>query len=195
MLERASRQVNVLNRLLGDMLDISRLRSGRLQIHLREEPCDLFAIVKEVVQEQRKAIPNRTMLMELPVERPVLVIADPDRIAQVLINYLSNAIKYSAGDTPVTVSLEVEEEGCRVRVSVRDEGQGLTSEQQGRVWECFYQVEDITVLSGSGIGLGLGLYISRSIIERHHGQVGVQSTPGKGSLFWFALPVYQMKPI
>jgi signal transduction histidine kinase len=72
---------------------------------------------------------------------------------------------------------------------VRDYGQGLSEEDQRQVWECFYQSPDVKVLSGSGVGLGLGLYLNRTLIEHHHGQVGVESTPGKGSTFWFSLPL------
>ena len=78
-----------------------------------------------------------------------------------------------------------------MRVAVRDEGPGLSSEEQKRIWECFYQSEHVKVVSGSGVGLGLGLYISQTIIERHYGQTGVDSTPGTGSTFWFTLPLVQ----
>ena len=77
------------------------------------------------------------------------------------------------------------------RLTVQDEGPGLSSVEQKRIWECFYQSDSIKVVSGSGVGLGLGLYISQTIIERHHGQTGVDSTPGVGSTFWFTLPLVQ----
>jgi signal transduction histidine kinase len=75
------------------------------------------------------------------------------------------------------------------RVLVRDSGPGLAPDQRERVWERFHRAPDVLVQSGSGIGLGLGLYISRTIIERHDGQVGVESAPGEGSTFWFTLPL------
>ena len=74
-------------------------------------------------------------------------------------------------------------------MQVRDEGPGLTVQAQQRIWERFYRVPGIEVKSGSGVGLGLGLHISRIIIERHGGQVGVDSAPGHGSTFWFTLPL------
>ena len=191
MLQRAERQVNVLNRLVNDLIDISRIQAGKLQLHLRQEPANLVSIVTDAVHEQRKVTPARTIRLCLPVEEYLPVIADPDRIVQVLTNYVSNALKYSAADKPVEVWLELEGdgEGRFARVSVRDQGPGLVLEEQQRVWECFYQSQSIKVQSGSGVGLGLGLHISQTLIERHHGQVGVISAPGEGSTFWFTLPL------
>ncbi len=191
MLTRAERQVGVLNRLVGDMIDISRIQADKLQVHLRQEPTNLVSIVQEVVQEQRKAVPGRSILVEMPTAETIPILADPDRIGQVLTNYISNAFKYSETTKPVEVRLVCDEQVARV--SVRDEGPGLSSEEQQRVWECFYQAPDIKVLSGSGVGLGLGLYISQTIVQRHQGQVGVQSTPGKGSTFWFTLPIAHLE--
>jgi signal transduction histidine kinase len=191
MLVRAERQINVLNRLVGDMIDISRIKTGKLQVHLRQEPCDLRSIVQEVTQEQRKANAARIVRMTLPVGEKVSVVADPDRIGQVLTNYLTNALKYSAADKPVEVHLLVE--GHNARVAVRDEGPGLSLKEQQQVWQCFYQAQDVTVLSGSGVGLGLGLHISQTIVELHQGRVGVESVVGQGSTFWFTLPLAQQE--
>lgn len=191
MLVRAERQINVLNRLVGDMIDISRIKTGKLQMHLRQEPCNLLSIVQEVTQEQQKANPARIIDMVLPAGEKVAVLADPDRIGQVLTNYLTNALKYSVADKPVEVHLLVEDHNARV--VVRDEGQGLSQEEQQQVWQCFYQARDVTVLSGSGVGLGLGLHISQTIIELHQGQVGVESVVGQGSTFWFTLPLVQQE--
>jgi len=77
----------------------------------------------------------------------------------------------------------------KVRVSVRDQGPGLPDEEQKYVWERFHQIERVEKHCETSAGLGLGLYISRSIIKRHNGEVGVESTPGKGSTFWFTLPL------
>jgi PAS domain S-box-containing protein len=195
MLSRAERQVGVLNRLVGDLIDISRIQTGKLQLHLRKEPSDLVQVLAETVQEQQKAFSQRTISLFLPTPgEPLPVIADADRIAQVLINYLTNALKYSESDKPVEVSLTHEKDRYgieSVRVAVRDEGPGLSPEEQKRIWECFYQSDRVKVVSGSGVGLGLGLYISQTIIERHHGHIGVDSTPGVGSTFWFTLPLVQ----
>jgi len=116
----------------------------------------------------------------------VPVIADADRIGQVLTNYLTNAFKFAPTDQVITVWLEVE--AGSVRVEVRDKGPGLTPEQQQRVWEQFYQVTAPS-FRGPERGLGLGLAIAKAIIEQHQGQVGVESVPGQGAAFWFTLPL------
>ncbi len=114
--------------------------------------------------------------------------ADGDRIAQVLTNYLTNALKYSADDTPIVAGLDVGVDGTTARVWVRDEGPGLDAAEQERVWDRFYRSADVEHRTGSSVGLGLGLYISRTIVERHGGRVGIESAPGAGATFWFALP-------
>ncbi len=189
MLRRAERQISVLNRLVGDMIDISRIQSGKLQVHVRQQSANLVTIVQEIIQEQRKAVPGRSILLEMPAVEMIPILADPDRIGQVLTNYLSNALKYSDARESIKVQLKVEDTSARVAVS--DKGPGISEEEQQRIWECFYQAPAIKVLSGSGVGLGLGLCISQTIIAHHHGQVGVQSKPGEGSTFWFTLPIAQ----
>jgi len=187
LLRRTVRQVDVINRLVSDLVDISRIDADKLALHLHPEPCDLATIVREVAEVQRRVISPRAMHLRIFTKEAVPVIADVDRVAQVLTNYLSNAHKYSPPERPVGVSLRIKEGVARV--SVHDEGPGLPLNEQERVWERFYRAEGIENHGCSGIGLGLGLYISRMIIEQHQGQVGVESAPGKGSTFWFTLPL------
>jgi signal transduction histidine kinase len=182
-------QVALMERLVNDMLDVSRIRAGRLDLHY--EFADLGMIVGQAVNEQRQVAPRRTLLLQLPEAQPVPVYADADRLAQVVTNYLTNALKYSPVEQPVLVGLDVV--GHQVRVWVRDQGPGLPPEEQARIWECFHRVQGIEVQSGNGVGLGLGLHICRIIIEHHQGQVGVESTPGQGSTFWFTLPLAPMR--
>ena len=185
LLERTDHQVGRLNRMVNELLDVSRIQANKLDLIL--EPCDLATIVQEVIQDQRQINPARTILLELPSDRAVQLLADADRIREVISNYLTNALKYSAEDRPVEVSLQTQEQVALVSVS--DEGPGLSPTQQEYIWERFYQVEGVELQSSSGTGLGLGLYICRKIIELHQGEVGVQSVPGKGSTFWFTLPM------
>jgi len=182
---RAERQEHRLDRLVDELLDASRIQAGKLELHL--EPADLVAIVCEIVEEQRQLNPQRTLRFECPRELHAPVLADADRIGEVVTNYLTNALKYSPAETSVDVGIEVETQ--QARVWVRDQGPGLAPEEQERIWKRFYRTEGNEVQSGTGVGLGLGLHISQIIIEQHHGQVGVQSAPGQGSTFWFSLPL------
>lgn len=184
LLDRAERQVGMQNRLVNDLLDVSRIETGRLELHL--ELGDLVALIHEVVEDQQALTPERRIIFEQSVSGEVLVLVDGDRLRQVMTNYLSNALKYSAADQPVFVRIVLLE--AEVRVEVEDRGQGLTETQQQRIWERFYRVPGIEVKSGSGVGLGLGLHISRMIITRHGGYVGVRSIKGQGSTFWLVLP-------
>jgi PAS domain S-box-containing protein len=184
-IDRIDGQVDRLNRLVDDLLDVSRVQNGKLE--LRPAPNDLAVIVRDAVAEQQLVWPIRTISLQLPAETPIPILADADRTGQVVTNYLTNALKYSPTERPVEVTLRVE--GAVVRLLVRDEGQGLPPEEHARIWERFHRVEGINVQSGTGIGLGLGLHIARVIVERQGGQVGLESAPGKGSTFWFTLPL------
>jgi PAS domain S-box-containing protein len=183
-LERAERNILVQTRLINDLLDVSRIHSNRLELHIERR--DLVPIVREAVEDQRQIAPTRTI--QLSLEEPqALIMIDADRVGQVLNNYLSNALKYSDVDKPIGIRLSRTEN--QVKVAVTDQGPGLSPTQQEHIWERFYRVPKIEVKSGSGIGLGLGLHICRTIIERQGGSIGVESEPGKGSTFWFALPL------
>src|SRR5262249_32937653 len=134
-------------------------------------------------------LPNRQLRFEHAQHDKVLVMADTDRISQVVANYITNALKYSAADAPVTVGLTVE--GTEAKVWVRDFGPGLTAEEQQKVWQRFHQIPNSQTHSGHKTGLGLGLYICQTLIKQHHGKVGVESQSGQGSTFWFTLPIVQ----
>jgi PAS domain S-box-containing protein len=186
----ADRATSRLVRLASDFLEATRLRVGTVELRLA--PSDLAAIVREAVAEQQQVHPTRALRLELPaLPQSVPVVADADRIGQVVTNYLTNALKYAPADRPVVVRLEVA--GASATVSVRDQGPGIPADEQTRVWELYHRAPGADVQEGVGVGLqvglGLGLYISRAIVERHGGQVGVESEVGKGSTFWFTLPL------
>ena len=191
MLESTERQIKLLDRLVDDLLDISRTQANTLELNF--VACDLATIVREAVEEQRSIWPTRTITLDLPAESTVSIYADPPRINQVMTNYLTNALKYSYDDRPVHVALQLENDNARV--SVQDQGAGLLPEDQLHVWDRFYRAEGVEILSNSAqssmMGLGLGLYICKTIIKQHHGSVGVESTPRVGSTFWFTLPLAQ----
>jgi PAS domain S-box-containing protein len=184
MLQQAQQQVEIESRLVTELLDVSRMEMQKFSLSLQS--CDLVSLVQQVVANQQQMAPMRYIELKLPPQAEVPVIADTDRIEQVVNNYLSNALKYSPPDRKVSVSIRIEE--AMARVSVHDQGPGLTLEQQQHIWERFYQV-GIARYSDTFEGLGLGLYIVRTIMAQHQGQVGVESIPGQGATFWFMLPL------
>ena len=185
LLRRAEDSLERLTRLVVDLLDVSRIGTGRLELRLAQ--CDLAAVVGEAVEEQRRIAPARSIRLQVP-DRPLApVLADADRIRQVATNYLTNALRYSPEDRPVDTY--VQQRGNWVHVGVRDAGPGVPHEEQPRIWERFHRAAGVPVVSGTGAGLGLGLHICKTIIEQHQGRMGLRSAPGKGSTFWFALAV------
>jgi PAS domain S-box-containing protein len=190
LLDRAERQIGRLTRLVEDFVDTSRIQAQRLELRL--ERCDLRDIVREAVDEQRDLTSWRQIKSALP-EYEVRVRADADRITQVVTNYLTNALKHSPEDRPVTVAVTIDpSDGLEqqvARVAVHDEGPGIPPEALARLFERFYRVPGVEVQSGSGVGLGLGLYINCEIVTRHGGEVGVESAPGEGATFWFTMPL------
>jgi signal transduction histidine kinase len=182
LLTRADNQIRRLTQLINDMVLISRIQDKKLELRLEYQNFSTF--IQEIVKQQRQLNPSRTIrLNNLAQTLPVCI--DRDHIEQVLTNYLSNALKYSQENQPI--SIEVQRIDKKIRCAVHDDGPGITAQDQERIWERFYRVQQTQVQSGSGIGFGLGLYISRSIIERHKGEVGVESKPGQGTTFWFTL--------
>jgi signal transduction histidine kinase len=170
-LARTEGQEQRLERLVNDLLDVSRIDAGKLELRL--EWTDLVEIARSAVEEHQQARPNRTIGLEIPADRRVPVYADAGRLEQVVSNYLTNALKYSLEDRPVAVGVQEAEQ--QVGIWVRDEGPGLPAEEQQHIWERFHRARGIEVQSGTGVGLGLGLHICRTIIERHQGQVGLRA--------------------
>lgn len=187
LLERIEHHVQVQTRLISDLLDVSRITANNLELYF--DVCDLAKVVQEVVTDQRAVNTERPFYLTLPEVDTLPIIADADRIGQVLNNYLTNAHKYSDDNKPIEVRLEIEHEF--VRVSVQDKGPGLTPYEQQRIWERFYQTPGKKIQHGQRPGLGLGLYICQTIISKHNGEVGVTSQRGTGSTFWFTLPIIQ----
>lgn len=189
-LREALRSVNVQQRLIGDFLDVSRIQENTLEIS--PQRCDLATIVREVVERQQMLFPARALQLDLPAA-PVPVLADADRIGQVVTNYLINAIKFSPEEQPIEIGLRAE--GCSARAWVQDHGPGLSPEAKAHLWERFYRTAQSKTQRGALGGMGLGLYISRTLVTLHHGQIGAQSEPGEGATFWFTLPLAPEDPL
>ena len=185
-MERMYRQAQRLNKLVSDLLDSTRIRTGKLIYDL--EPCDLVPVVRDAVTGQIAANPGRTITLKVP-GRPVTVMGDAFRLSQVVDNLVANALKYSTDDMPVAVSLAIDDDMASLHVT--DKGIGIPPEHIEHLFERFYRVPGIDVQSGAGVGLGLGLHITRSVVERHGGGIDVRSARGKGSTFSVRVPLLQ----
>src|SRR5260221_7652548 len=151
LLAGAEASTERLHRLVVDLLDVSRLHAGQLEFRLA--PADLAAIVRDAVAEQRQLAPTRVIQLRLPATVPVPVVADTDRIGQVVTNYLSNALKYAPEDQSVGVRVAVR--AGQARLAVRDRGPGLPAEEQRRIWERDHQAPGVAAHAGAGRGLGV----------------------------------------
>jgi PAS domain S-box-containing protein len=180
-LKSALRQVDLQARLINDLLDVSRIATNTLE--LGRQLCDLRTVVSDALENLRMAAPERAINLSLP-EQPAPVLADCDRIHQVIANYVTNALRYAPDGDPLEVRLTLQEQ--HARVEVQDHGPGIAPDAQASIWQRFHQLKG---RPNSGQGLGLGLYICRTLITQHGGEVGVESVPGQGATFWFTLPL------
>jgi signal transduction histidine kinase len=177
---KARRQVDRLVGLVNDLLDASRLQLGWLALH--PAPLEVGQLVAEVVDQFRHAY-ERAFLLEVPRER-IWVRGDRDRLEQVLVNLLDNAVKYSPASEPIRV--EVAAPGREARILVRDQGIGIPGPEQTQVFQRFYRARNASHRHFGG--LGLGLYLSHSIARLHGGSLEVESAEGRGATFSLALP-------
>ena len=174
-------QTQRVNQLVGDLLDASRAETGRLALETKE--VDLAALIRKTVAHLSALTPDHRFQVNLPPEVPT-VRADPGRLEQVLRNLISNAVKFSLPSTTVTIGLRVEPQ--RIVVSVNDQGRGIAREDIDTIFIPFHRVRQA---GGREVkGVGLGLFISRSILEAHGGDLWVESQLGKGSTFFFSVP-------
>gem|GEM_PF-1422211 len=185
-LSKIDAQINRIADLINDLLDISRINTGKVEY--KDETFSINELVSDLVKEHQ--LITKRHKISLKNGPMVHIFGDKYRIAQVVTNMLTNAIKYSPDSEDISVSIE--RNNNKVIVSVKDSGVGIPREEQGHIFDRFYQgnVKKRDKFPG---GLGLGLYISSNIIKRHNGQLGVESEEGKGSTFFFSLPIQQSK--
>jgi PAS domain S-box-containing protein len=169
--------------LINDILDFERLESGRMEMHPRRTT--FRAIVDRSLENVRTFADQTGVEIEVASADGDLVV-DEDRIVQVLVNLLSNAIKFSPAGSVVTIATG--RVGDHVECRVIDRGKGITLEAQTRLFQRFQQVDSSDRRERGGTGLGLA--ISKAIVHQHEGEIGVESTPEKGSTFWFRLPAF-----
>jgi len=180
MVARDGRQIQSMIRLINDMVDVSRIRSGKLSI--RPAETELAALLKRIVSDlaQRTEAAGGTIELDAPNE--VAGVWDEFRVEQIIINLLTNALRYG-GSKPVTITLKRRDDWAEI--VVRDQGVGISAEDQLRIFKPFERAGTKDVREG----LGLGLYIARQLAESHGGTLDVDSAPNQGAAFRLALPL------
>ncbi|KQN48616.1 histidine kinase [Pseudomonas sp. Leaf48] len=180
MVERDERQIKSLIRLIEDMLDVSRIRTGKLSIQARS--FDLAALVRGLLESFAPQVEAAESSVTLDAGQPVIGSWDEFRIEQVISNLLTNALRYGAKSP---VSVKVYSDGPQAIVEVRDQGIGISEENQQRIFQQFERVS----VNHAVAGLGLGLFISEQIVTAHGGTITVESRIGEGALFRVCLPL------
>jgi len=182
LLQDANRQTDHMLTLLDELLDVTQIEAGKLELAL--EPVDLGSFLGDAIDRHGKmATPkgSTVLLKEIPAGTAA---ADPHRLRQVIDNLISNAIKFSPPGSTVRVSAQRMPSGWRI--NVQDEGPGVTPSDRGRLFQDFARLSARP--TGGEKSTGLGLAITRRVVEAHNGQIGVDSEPGHGANFWFTLP-------
>ena len=187
-LERIHQNSQVLAAIVEDMLNVSRIQSGKLEINIEELSLD--EVVREVVEGIRPDVGNRELVSEIPDETPG-VFADRDKLAQVIRNLVSNAVKYSPGGEEVTIAASHEPDNERVVVEVRDRGMGISPANLDTLFSSFVRIRRPET---EGIrGTGLGLSIVKGLASLIGGEVWVESELDKGSTFFFTVPTNRVE--
>jgi PAS domain S-box-containing protein len=187
-LDIALDQIERMSRLILELLDVSRIETGRLEI--RREAIAWSHFVRDVVHRHHTAVSDRRFHVSVP-DASKIVTGDRDRLEQVLGNLLENAVKYSPDGSDITVI--VEDRGDSFLTAVCDRGIGIPADELGQVFERFHRGRQVS--STNYGGLGLGLYITKQIIERHGGTIWVDSKEGAGTTFYFSLPAAEQPAV
>jgi len=180
-LEKINEQTTRLTSLIDELLDVSSIRAGKVELHKRH--CELVSLCRGIIEDQQ-LLTGRTIV--LSAESPTINLsADCERLTQVIVNLVTNAIKYSPEGKLIKVSVQQEE--THACIEVQDSGKGISEQQLPHIFDTFYRTPDAQ--ASSKFGLGLGLAICKDIVERHGGRIWCESKVGKGSTFFVELPL------
>jgi PAS domain S-box-containing protein len=180
LVNKTLKQVNKLSELINNLLDVSKTQAGKLELNYSR--FDLTILLKETIDSIQQTTSQHKIVFNSNAPE-VFVNADRHRIEQVIINMLTNAVKYSPGAGVITV--DAFEDIDKITVSVKDNGIGIPADDIENIFSSFYRVQ---ALASTFSGSGIGLYISSEIIKRHGGDIWAQSEEGKGSAFYFSIP-------
>jgi PAS domain S-box-containing protein len=180
-LDKAYTQARKMSAMINGFLNISRLESGKM--HINKQVFNLDELLRDMVDETRLTAASH--LITLHTAKHIAVNADQDKIASVISNLLSNAVKYSERGTTIEVRCKIDDN--KALVSVKDEGLGIKQQDIDKLFDRYYRVESSNTRHISGFGIGL--YLSSEIIDRHNGNIWVESEMDKGSTFYFTLPL------
>ncbi len=171
--------------LINDLLDLSKIEAGRLELH--QEAFDIDPVMEDALSSVRPSATAKSVAIQTDIAIAAAVFADRIRFRQILLNLLSNAVKFTPGGGQVRV--EAAPRDCFAEISVADTGIGISEDQHQAVFDKFYQVRRAT--NGASGGTGLGLAITKRLVEQHGGRIWLKSRPGSGSCFTFTIPLEQ----
>jgi len=192
-LETALKSVTQLHAMIRDLLEAGKAESG--QIHLEPRCIVISELIQQTIAMVRRTAREKQIGVDIAVDSRIpLIYADPDRILQVLVNLIDNAIKFTEPDGSIMVKASlVDADPSFVYVSVVDTGRGISAEAKLMIFERLYQ--DPNALDNNRKGLGLGLYIAKELVRLHGGRLWVSSEPGQGSIFSFTLPLFALSKL
>jgi signal transduction histidine kinase len=181
LLRNAAKEADALSHLLGNLLELSRAQAERLFLHVELIETDIVA--RNVIEKITEQYPTYELLLDFPEGLPP-VDADPLRVERILYNLLDNACKYSPKGSKVRVFAKPDKDN--VIIGVSDQGVGIATSDREKIFQAFERLEPTT--PGRAKGTGIGLLVCQRLVEAHGGRIWVESAPGKGSTFFFALP-------
>lgn len=178
--QRMNKQLDILQDYVNDLLDVNKIQAGKLVI--RKQDFDIYNMMEEINDQMQEILPEYKLSIT-PIHQ--IITADKERIEQVLVNIITNAAKYSSRSKEINV--KIQKNNHDIEISVQDFGIGIPKNKQLKIFDRFFQVDKVKGINTGG--LGLGLYISKSIIDQHNGKIWVKSVEGKGSTFYFTIPL------